>query len=248
MKTTFLFIAILILFFITCCNVNNEKKTELPSSGLVSVITDITDQQLLQPMANPLLQLYGCNNNPDIACTFRIRTVSDKLLTPIITYKLQDGGTTEKQNKDDDPQFREKSILAFYSHVNRIVNEFKKPIDSYQSLNNSECLQTIGDELNQLTTDKSRLKYLVVFSDLNEKSDLYNVYESGIVPKDFENVILKNGLFPEHLENITVIFVFKPKDRQQDKQYSKLIEVYKKVIEQRGGKVFVQATNTSYTL
>lgn len=240
LSTTFL--------LITDCSNNNEDQPDLPASGIVSVITDITDQQLLQPVANPLLQLYGCSANPGIACMFRIRTISDKMLTPISSYRLPDGSTTEKQNKDDDPQFRQKNILAFYNQINQIVNEFNKPIDSSQSLNNSECLQTIGNELTQLAADSSNLKYLVIFSDLNEKSDLYNVYTTGVIPDDIENAILKNGVFPEHLENITVIFVFKPLDREQDKQYNKIVAVYKKNIEQRGGKVLVQAKNTSYEL
>lgn len=230
------------------CNFTNEKHTTLNSSGIVSVITDISDQHLLRPVANPLLQLYGCNDNPDIQCTFRIRTISDKMLTPITSYRLPDGETTEKQNKDDDPQFRQKNILAFYKHVNQIVNEFNKPIDSSKSLNNSECLQTIGNELNELATDSSKLKYLVIFSDLKENGELYSVYSSGVIPAEIEKVILKSRIFPKRLENITVIFVFKPKDRIQDKEYNKIVSVYKKIIELRGGKVFVQAKNTSYEL
>jgi hypothetical protein len=246
MKPLYLF-AIVLLYLISCTT-STQKQADLPSSCVVSVVTDITDKQLLQPAANPLLQLFRCNANPNIACDFRIRTISDKILTPISTYRLPAGATTEKQNKDDDPQFREKNILAFYDHVSRIIREFNQPIDSSQSLNNSECLQTISNELTQLTTDKSKLKYLIIFSDLNENSDLYSVYANSVIPNEIEHIIIKNGLFPKQLKDITVIFVFKPRNRQEDKQYNKIVAIYKKVIEQRGGKVFIQANNTSYIL
>ena len=247
MKTS-IFLLTMILF-VAGCDTGKQAKEPLPGSITVSAIRDVTDKHRLWPIANPLLRLYSSKENPDAEYQFRLRTISDKVLTPVSSCRLPDGITTEKENKEDDPQFRKRNISAFYSRVREIVNEFSDPEDGLQSLKNSECIRTICDELVQLAASASTRKYLVVFSDLNEKSDLCDVYNGqGNPAKAIEEAILKKSLLPDRLETITVIFVFDPVDREQDQKYREIAQVYKQLIEKRGGRVFIQADNSSYPL
>ena len=235
--------------FVAGCETSKQAKEPLPGSVTVSAIRDVTDKHRLWPVANPLLRLYSSKENPNAEHLFRIRMISDKVLTPVSSCRLPDGIATEKENKEEDPQFRKRNIAAFYSRVREIISELSDHDDSLPSMKNSECIRTICDELLQLTASASTRKYLVVFSDLNEKSDLCDAYNGqGNPAKAIEEAIIKKSLLPNRLETITVIFVFEPVDREQDQKYREITQVYKQLIEKRGGRVFIQADNSSFPL
>lgn len=230
------------------CGNGKEKLTLSPGSVTLSVIDDVTDKHIVRPLPDPLLQLYHCNDNPDMECLFRRREISDRMLTPVSYCRLADGNTTAKENKNNDPQFRKRSVIVFYERVRQIIGESNAKEDTMHSLNNSECFKTICSELTILAANSSTRNYLAVFSDLNEKSDLYDVYNRSPVAEDIGNIILENDLLPERLDKVTVFFVFSPKDREQDKQYNLIAGIFKKLIESKGGRVIIQASNSSYNL
>jgi len=246
MKKNILIVSVLLI--IDGCNNSKEKTPPAPGSVVVSVIDDVTDKHTLRPLADPLLHLYRCNDNPDEECLFLRREISDRMLTPASYCRLADGKSTAKENKENDPQYRKRNVIAFYERVRQILGESNQREDTIYSLNNSECFRTIGSELTLLAANSCTQNYLAIFSDLNEKSDLYDVYNHAPVAKEIENIILENDLFPEKMDKITVFFVFSPKDREQDKQYNLIASVFKKLIESKGGRVIIQASNSSYNL
>jgi hypothetical protein len=213
-------------------------------SATVSVVVDITDRHELKPQANALLQLYQSEKYLDAASAFRLRAISDRMLTPISSVHLPAGEVTAQHNEGDDPQFRRKNIAAFQKRVRQLLSDFYETTDTSRSLDNSECIRTIAEELYHLVRDQHVRKYLVVFSDLNEKSDLCDVYKNtedagGIV----ERALSMNGTIPDRLDGITLFFVFSPANREKDIQYRRIAGAYKKILEQRGGKVVIQATS-----
>ncbi len=240
---------ILILLCGIQCTENSVKQNHVPSSTTVSVIQDITDKHILMPTAGPLLQLYRFADNPDKEAHFSFRIISDKMLTPGATCRLPNGLVTANQNKNSDPQFRKKNIVAFYKRVSEIIDGFRIQTDTLQPLKNSECIRTISDELRKLAADSSMQKYLVVYSDLNEKSDLYDVYGGNKnTGADLKRILSKKGLLPEHLTGITVIFVYAPADRKADILFREISAAYEKVITKKGGKVVLQASNEWFDL
>ncbi len=240
---------VLIVLILVGAGCTNEKTTEQHLLVSVSTVADVTEYQVLMPKANPLLQLFHCETNPNTECVFRLRSISDRLLTPVFSCRLADGAATEKQNTEDDPQFRNKNITAFYKRVRQLVNDFYEQRDANIPLQNSECIRTICDELQYLSEDTSTRKFLTVFSDLNEKSDLYDVYQSPAeAGTTIERILMRKEMMPERLNGITVFFVFSPIDRKQDMQYRQIVEAYKRVIETRGGKVLIQADNEVFDL
>lgn len=228
----------------------DKKETDYPlESTCVSVVSDVTDKHQLQVKANSLLQLFNCELFPLNQCVFRIRPITDRQLTPLSFCKLPNAGETEKNNTLDDPQYRKKTIEAFYVRVREIVENFNGKYDTLGELRNSECIRSLSTELLFLFSDTSSRKYLVVYSNLREKSDLYDSYKNeGVSSEMFASIIEDSKLLPEKLIGITVIFVFEAKDRQEDKIFMKLAEGYKMVIERRGGKALLQATDAGFIL
>lgn len=237
----------LIFAGVSCGTEKPEAQKEQVASA-VSVIADVTDPHVLTPVANPLLQLYRSEAYPDAASSFRLRSISDRMITYVASAHLLSGEVTEKQNTGDDPQFRRKNIAAFQKRVRQLVADFYENTDTSQSLGNSESIRTIADELQYLSSVRSANKYLVVFSDLNEKSDLCDVYDTDNPGATIERALLQKGMFPERLDGITIFFVFSPVDRTKDIQYRHIAGAYKKVCEERGGRVFIQANSDVFEL
>jgi hypothetical protein len=148
------------------------------------LLIDITDRKVSWPDASQVLRLYHCEETPNAECIFRLKRVSDKQLTPVVAYHLGDAKGMEKQNTNDDPQFRDRSILEFYNAVEHAMKEFYTDNDTTQSLRNSECFRAIASELTLLADSKSDNRILIVASDIMEKSNLFDSYASQ--PSDFK--------------------------------------------------------------
>lgn len=242
---------LVILFVLVLCNrcrTHNDTVPNQIKSVTVSVITDLTDKQKLTPVADPLLQLYQCDLDPDKECKFKMHAISDKVLNPAEYTILENRQTTESKNINDDPLARQKLVLSFYNKVRQMVQSYSLQQDTAHTLMNSECIRTITGELTALSKDTSTMKYLVVYSDLQEKSDLFDVYQQQGFGGQLESIAEKNELLPYHLNDIIVILVFEPKDREQDIVYREIAAAYKRMIEKKGGKVVVQASNMRFEL
>lgn len=231
-----------IIFWFYSCNVKPEPDKQQTYSTSLSVVIDVTDPRIYWPDANNLLQIYHCKETPDAECLFRLKTISDVRLTPIVTYRLADVRSMKMENTEDDPQFRNKNINAFYTTVRNALADFYTKTDTSRSLDNSECFRSIVDELRFLTESKSNDRTLVVTGDLMEHSDLLNSYTASLSDtKAIADKLNKGYPVPENLKGITIIFLFNPKNREEDKTYSQMIEVYRSILEPTGAEIKVQA-------
>lgn len=237
-----------LLFYLTvssllqACDIKTAKINKQQPATAVSVVLDITDPRAYWPTADQLLQMYQAKVEPNAEWLFRLKTISDKRLTPIITYHLADAESMEKENSESDPQFRNKNIAAFYSTVGKSLKDFYSRTDTTQSLSNSECYRAIVDELRFLAENKSDRRILIVASDLREKSDLMDSYTASLInPKAQAEKLNRVYPVPENLVGVTVVFLFNPKDRTEDQTFSLLVEIYKSLLQSTGAEIKVQA-------
>lgn len=81
-----------------------------------------------------------------------------------------------------------------------------------------------------------------------EKSDIYNAYKqlshmtAEAIACKFQSAIA----VPKNLKGINIFFVFQPKTREEGKYYSKMLEVYKQLLQSAGAIIHVQANNTEF--
>lgn len=237
---------IYILYFlivITGCE-NSQEKNKLKSTS-ISVIADVTDKKRLWPLCSSILKLYRCDENPDAEYRYNLNIISDKIHNPSYSYQLGYAKSLEPYNTDDDPQFRSKNIVAFYNAIRISLDSLYHKFDSTESLNHSECWSTINAELQKLSNDKSDKKYLIIHSDLMEKSDVFNSYRNNLNAN--ANIIAQRFLniysLPESLHNITAIFIYEPATRDDDKNFNAMLTIYKILLEKRGVKVITKASN-----
>ena len=214
----------------------------------IIVIIDPTNKKQIWPTANPILKLYTLERFPNAECSFELLSITDKKLNPSFHSYLADNNTTELENTEDDPQFRNKKIVQFYGLVRDNFNDAYSFFDTTQPRSYSECWLTITKGLSELTQKKADSKYLIIASDLMEKSDILNTYiECGRSSvQTIAQKLQKVYPVPTDLHGITVYIVYQPKDRNDDSRFNKMFEVYKSLLGSNGAILKAQATNTIY--
>lgn len=212
------------------------------SITITSAMPDVTDGRHTWPHADQLLGYFPWKTSPEAEFVFRVRPITDKRLTPILTKRLATAETMEPENKLDDPQFRSKNILAFFAEVRTTMTEFYSTVDTTRSLSASEIFRNIASELTALSEMKKTHATTIVASDLRERSDLLDTYRKTIpTASQIAATLNKDSLLPENLSGITVIFLFNPRDRIEDAAFSHMVDAYKLLLQPRGAQIKVQA-------
>lgn len=240
----YLFIT-LCLFCIGSCKSDLHERDDYID---VSVIRDRTDPHILKPEANSILSLFNLSADKSAGVNFRYHEISDKVLVPVINLQLPDESVTKRQNRKNEPMFREKIILNFYDTIRKTLSYPDMNNDS-SFLDHSECFKTISGELSILSQSNRTNRVLLIFSNLFENSTIANIYAGKT-----KNLLLQNPvklveqfnkahLLPETLIGIKVFFIFQPASREEDLLYLKMADIYKRLLELRGAIVKVQADN-----
>lgn len=242
-------ITLFILSFLVCCKHEEEK-----SHIMVSTLLDVTDTRLLYPDPTSYQALFGLGNDGSPEATFRISRMSDRETNEDIELWLPSEKDGEEHNENGDIHFRKRNIVAFYRRVLDTTEYFLKTLTKGDtSLRYSECFKAIGSELARMKQAGPTNATLLVYSDLQENSTLFNCYSGSgqaelrgkidAVVKRFDNA----QLLPATLHNFQIFFVYRPLSREDDTRFTAMVKVYRKLLEKRGGTVHVQAQNKRFT-
>jgi len=237
----------LIVLFYSNCSPKTEPQPLY--SVQVSVLVDITDKREVLPDAETLLSYYDLDKSKNTEAFFRLTTTTDKLFNPVAEIHLPSGDESEKDNQLDDPDFREKVVLDFYSNVRQSISSFNEKARKDTVIEHSECFRSIARELARMKENKTDKTLLVVYSDLAENSDLLNVYSKTdleLLMKHPNSVVKKfeaTNLLPQNLYGYTVLFIFQPKNRAEDILFEKITTLYQNMLKARGAKVVIRSDN-----
>jgi hypothetical protein len=228
---------------------NSQRENNFRKSTSVSVIADLTDKNKLKlwPESLPILKLFRCEGNPTASCRFNLTTISDKELNPSFSNYLADAQSLEHYNTTEDPQWRSRNIIAFYAAVKKNLDSFYHQFDTMTALDHSEVWATVSSELIRLSEDSAGNKYLIIYSDLMEKG-VFNAYKDlNLAPEIIAQTLIDEHPLPKNISDVTVIFVYEPDSRESDKQFQKMLKVYK-ILLKGAKKIIVQANNNSFQI
>jgi hypothetical protein len=240
------FFILYFIFILTSCNKDHHEQ-----GCAIAVVRDVTDSKILAVQTQPILELFNLGEHKSESAYFRYSEIRDVSLVPVTTFYLPDAGTSE--NKKNAPMFREKLILNFYNSIRNTISRANVKADS-SLLGYSECFRTISNELNILAQNKSSTRILIVFSNLFEHSKIWSIYSTSAHtllykhPEEVQEIFENSHLLPDHLSGITTVIVYQPKNREDDQLFNAIVEIYKRLIQARGGKIIIQATNLNYSL
>lgn len=230
----------LTLLFISC----SHKQQVEPKSVVLTVLYDCTDIRKIQPNAEFILSLYGLDKAKETEAYFRVTTTTDMVLNPSREAYLPNSIATERANSNEDPYFREKNVLIFYSQVRQAIKENITSVEVKKNYNHSECFRTMCREITALQKKKCTKSILTVYSDLQENSDMATTYgQTKIDTARIKKTYIKSNLLPNNLTGLTIYFIFQPRDREEDKKFIMMYDLYQKLFEERGAKTVLQSDN-----
>lgn len=228
-----------LLLMSSCQNELTEAERQFMS---LSVIRDKTDRHLLKPKANPVLRLFQLHENKNAGVYFRYREITDMTLVPVISYDLL---CTSDGKRGDEAFSREKQIVNFYNNIRTVLSDSGTYTDS-SILTHSECFTIIAEELMHLSHSNATNRVLLIYSNLFENSDI-TVYTDGKVnitdPEKIKEKLEQLKLLPQNLAGIKVVFLFTPSSREESRDYMKMYDVYRKMLEAKGAVISVKASN-----
>lgn len=236
--------------FLTGCT---AKRFDTKISEEVSILIDATDSFKLTPDST-LFSYFSLDEHVENGAKYRIGIIADRLYTEAREYELADAVTTEAQNSSDDVLHRQKCILKFYHKFSTDIQEMQWRTSQECTLPYSLCFQQIARELTKLAKSDADHRTLVVFSDLLEKSDIYDCYSPSsrrLLHCCTDSVISrfeKSYSLPEDLHGIFLHIFYCPKSRQDDAMFRSMIGIYSNMIEKRGGKITIQTNNRNVIL
>ncbi len=240
------YVILLLVFIMSGCTGNKDNQKAPIKQTTVAAVVDLTDATTLKiwPMGKPIIALYKCSEFPNQACKFSITAISDLKTNPVYHVFLPNAFETEKQNKDDDLQWRSKVIRGYYDDVNKLIAQFYQENDTTINRNHSEVWETIAQSLENLAKEPGGEKCLLVFSDLQEMSLTGNAYKSfkTMTIEAITKKLTYAHSIPKNINGITVVVVYQPVNREDDLRFNKVLNAYKTMLEAEGASVSSQAT------
>lgn len=235
---------IIIFIGLTFC-VAGCRKIEPIKTVAVTTISDNSDYHKLRPDIRIVWSLIDYPDNISQAASFRITSVTNLSLNEVVPIDLSSQVETDKHVYNKVPNYRKHLINAFYDSVNHAIDVANSVSDTFQELSNSEVYRIIVSELELLSKRKTDRSYLLVYSDLRERSGLWDSYENpNASPQDIASAMATQCSFPTDLDHVTVFLLFQPMTIEEDKSFRQMQEAYKILLTQGGAKVIVQSSNT----
>lgn len=228
-----------------CTGKKDNQEVSLKQTTVVTIV-DLTDAKTLKlwPKVKPILALFRSAEFPDQACKFSIAAISDLKTNPTYQTFLPNALETEKQNRNDDMQWRSKVIRGYYNDVYKLMDKFYQENDTSVNRAHSEVWETITRSLENLVKEPTGEKYLLVFSDLQEMSLTGNAYK-GFQKMSIEAIkkkLTEAYPIPQNIKGIKLIIIYLPVNREDDLRFNKMFKVYKTMLEAEGVSVSNQAT------
>jgi hypothetical protein len=231
----------LLLLCLTTCK--HRQDSSAPSVA-ITVLYDPTDTRQIQPSAEFALGLYELDKNKKSEAYFRITSTTDMVVNPSKEVYLPPSTITEKTNTNDDPYYREKNVLAFYKEVRQTFKNNTHTGQDQKVYHHSECFRTICREIKELRKKKCTNSILVIYGDLQECSDVANVYgRNEVDTARIKRALNKTKLLPDTLTGLIVYVLFQPRDRIEDKKFMSMYLLYQELLEIRGANIILQSTN-----
>lgn len=215
------------------------------------IVKDRTEPHKLVPMARAHIQALHLGENKGQEITLRYVEVLDQKTTPILVMHLPNAATTALQNNRNIPFYQERLTLQFIDTLQKLLPN-ENLIEENSPLGYSEIFATVAKQLGGLAKRPARYKHLYLYSDLKERSTLFDSYLNGnqeLLAHHVDRVVAlfkSQGLLPKSLSGITLYLIYEPRSRDDDIVYSRMENVYRRLLEPLGAKIIQQAQNKSF--
>jgi hypothetical protein len=217
-----------------------------------------------------LLAMYNCQNTPTASITLSVLADKTEVLIPDPTFlqitsffkdkKYQEGvrhfyyqtitntniNTSFHTSIPASDMFenslqRKVLVQKFYERIDTLVNTQNRQPKNYQS---SSILKPLIRECIRIQETNSTRRVILLYSDILEASDLFNVYQKRSQQLLFSNPekvveILEAQLTIPKLNDIELHIIYYPKNRLHNRLFEKMTTVYKQLFKDSGLKIII---------
>lgn len=211
-----------------------------PNGAITTILFDITNpnQQNKTVFSEQDIQKITTQIEADkwSKHQFKIRYIGDVLYTENLVKTLAAAKPTTS------------NIYLRNSLIKDYIKDIQQDIKEAQNLpfekNHSLVFETITHELQLLQQSEAARKMLIITSDLIENSAWLSLYEAEnyhLLLHETEHIfeLYKERFTPMDLSGIEVYFTYQANNYQEGKTYEKLVDIYKKLLEENGAKVHI---------
>ncbi|HTB30985.1 MAG TPA: hypothetical protein VK808_03115 [Bacteroidia bacterium] len=206
------------------------------STTEISVMRDITSQQLAQPEITSIMPLYKLDSNEWNGAIFRFSNITNLSLNQMVEV------TIPSENKWLSNEFdRAKAIKAFTGQITNILTVAQS--DTVGRWNSSIYLP-LSTELNLLSQSSAQTKVLLAYTDLMEYEPNLSFYSKKVLallvnnPDKVKQYLEKQQPL-NNLKGIEVYLIYQPENTTDDSQYRVVSNFYKQMLESAGAKVTI---------
>jgi hypothetical protein len=223
------------------------KSHQVNKSLAYTLVFDQTDPLLTTPDSASIHQVFDFEHYPDRAVTFRVVVITDKKLNESYTAYIPSEEEGQQGNVLDDVNFRNNAIRTFLQRANAVV-ALVVDTTRRQASQHSECLSTIAEEVNRLGMSTASTRVLHCYSNLFENSDI-SVYTSDALDPPKASAVQTRlhelNTTMGQLEGVELWFIYKPVNRNEDRVYAALSNMYTRAFLSHRARVFTTASNPS---
>ncbi|WP_438947050.1 hypothetical protein [Sediminibacterium sp.] len=234
------------LMIIHGCKPSQPERSESYSTA-ISIISDKSDPHLLQPNSKEIIGRLLCTAYPDKRVVVRLRSIEDLVMSHTEVLLLKSEIETEGSNRFHDNQHRNKVIREFYRAITNAIDSCAAEPQT-KELPLSECFKTIVTEIIEIKTTDAIRKELWIFSNLSENRPGFSAYNSRASSDSIATLLVADKAPPDSLNGITLVFAYRPSDRDDDIRFMKMAKAYQLIFETRGAKVIIQSHNKATSI
>jgi hypothetical protein len=233
MKNNILLLITLVLGIWSC--------SKTPTASItIAVMADKTDPLIPKPNILHIKSFLKDVKYDEGMRVFRFQTITDSNVNESFGAKLP-----AKDPFGNSLQYKA-NIRKFYQRIDTLFATNNKEQHTFKS---SSILKPLLAQLDKLQASNTTKKVLLLYSDILEASDVFNVYNERnqqpllTKPKEVVQHLKSQGKIPQ-LEGVELYIIYYPTNRMNNRLFEKMTLVYKELFKDSGLKIHIGIDNT----
>jgi len=229
-------IILIIAFSLIAC------QSEAPTAIANIVMADRTDPNIPEPDAEIIKRFCSIENNLNSSVWLKFQNITNTDVNE--SYVLELEAFSSFGNKLQ----RNAEIRKFNTAIDTLVIHENNRSYTYHS---SSIIVPLLDRLTELSKVDATVKNILLYSDISEFSDIFNVYDTKSrfeLQDDPVSVVtaFTSQLTIPNLQGITLHIIYYPKTTEQNRLFRSMVEVYTEVFKDSGLEIRI-GIDKSYT-
>ncbi len=239
MKTkTLLIILAIVVSMVGFASCTTEYQIE-DTVGLI----DVTEPDFIHVSSASLKKSNSLEKNPNNGTRTQLSALTEMAFNPIQVVYITSVTHAWLENEYE----RKQDVKNYYSELDSILMHMDT---SRKERTGSVIYQVVARELNAQASRDADVKTMIINSDLREKSDLADFYDSTLlnaIARDFDSTV--NSIIEKFekayplsdLRGITVHLIYEPKTALESQRFNFTSTLYKRILEANGAEVIIGA-------